>query len=431
MERSERYTKLLRRETVLAVGCTEPIAIALACAKAREILPSLEGNPDRIELVLSRNIIKNALGVGIPGTSMTGIPIAAALGYAGGDSSKGLEVIANVSFENIKRASGYVERNLISITQSDNPENLYIKAKIHHGGHTCTVVIVHTHTGVELIELDGKVLLEAQVEKQVHEDEELTTTSLLDIHQFCMETDLKPLLFILEGARLNKLVALEGLSGSYGLQVGKSMQRNVDDRFLTDNIMTYGVELASAAADARMGGCTLPVLTNSGSGNQGITVSLPVVATAEKIGADEQTMHRALVMSNLTAIHARKGMNRLTAMCGAFTAGIGAACGITFLLGGTILHIYKAVQNMVANLTGMVCDGAKDGCALKVASVVEAAFRSALLATSDHAISGDKGINEMDVERSLENLVRIGNSGMIDTDRIILDIMTSKGGKRL
>ncbi|QTQ14223.1 serine dehydratase subunit alpha family protein [Treponema parvum] len=430
MERNERYTRLLQRETMLAVGCTEPIAIALACSKARETLPFLGGDPDQIELVLSRNIIKNALGVGIPGTTMTGIPIAAALGYSGGDSTLGLEVIASVSKEDIARATGYVQRNLITIAQSDSPENLYIEATIHQGGHRSTVVIKHTHTKVERIELDGKVLFENCVEEQVKDEDDLTTASLLDIYQFALETDLVPLKFLLEGARINKQVALEGLSGTYGLQVGKSMQRNVDNHILTDNIIIYGVKLAAAAADARMGGCMLPVFTNSGSGNQGITVSLPVLATAEKVGADEQTIHRALVMSNLVAIHARKGMNRLTAMCGAFTAGIGAASAITFLLGGSILHIYRAVQNMVASLTGMVCDGAKDGCALKIASAVDAAFRSALLAIGDLSISGDKGINEEDVEKSLRNLVRIGNSGMLDTDRIILDIMTSKVGSR-
>ena len=428
MERNDRYIQLLRQETVLAVGCTEPIAIALACAKARETLGDMASDPDRIELVLSRNIIKNALGVGIPGTKMTGIPIAAALGYTGGDSSRGLEVIASVTPEAIERATDYVRQNIIGISQFDGPDNLYIKVTAYDHGHTSTVVIRHTHTGVERIELDGTLLFEQKIASQDTDSPgEITTESLLDIYQFAKEVDLEQVMFILEGARLNKLVALEGLSGDYGLKVGKSIKRNVEARILSDGIISYGVELASGASDARMAGCTLPVLANSGSGNQGITVSLPVVATAEKTGADEETLHRALVMSNLAAIHARKGMDRLTAMCGAFTAGIGASCGITYLLGGGIVHIYQAVQNMVANLTGMVCDGAKDGCALKIASVVEAAFRSALLATNDISISGDKGINESDVEKSLRNLVRIGNNGMDNTDRIILDIMVSKG----
>ncbi len=430
MDRTKRYTRLLKEETALAVGCTEPIAIALACAKARETLLGEAAevpDPDRIELALSRNIIKNALGVGIPGTKMTGIPIAAALGYAGGESSRGLEVISAVPPEKIEKAASFVERHLVSISQYEGEENLYIQARVVLGDRSSSVVIRHTHTGIARIERDGKILFEDFTDpEEAGTEPEISTRSLLDIYEFAREAPLEPLKFLLEGARLNKLVALEGLRGAYGLQVGRSIKAGVEKKILSESITTYGVELASGASDARMAGCNLPVLTNSGSGNQGITVSLPVVAAAEKMGLGEEELHRALVMSNLAAIHARKGLDRLTAMCGAFTAGIGASCGIVFLLGGGVARVYRAVQNMVANLTGMVCDGAKDGCALKIASVVEAAFRSALLAMEDISINGDKGINEKDVEKSLRNLVRIGNTGMDDTDRIILDIMVSK-----
>jgi L-cysteine desulfidase len=428
MERNKKYTQLLKEETALAVGCTEPIAIALACAKAKEAIGPTSKDLEKIELNLSRNIIKNALGVGIPGTQLTGIPIAAALGYTGGDASKALEVVANVTKEEVAKATQYVKENRITINQYQGPENLYIEAIVTVDNRTAAVIIRNDHTQIEKVVLDGKTLF--QEESTYSEEEEvskLNTKSLADIFEFAQQTPLEPVMFILEGARLNRTVAEEGLIGNYGLQVGKSIKTSVEKNLMGDSIITYGIELASAASDARMAGCNLAVLTNSGSGNQGITVSLPVMATAEKLNKSEEELHRALLVSNLAAIHARKGMDRLTAMCGAFTAGIGASCGITYLLGGDITQLYKAVQNMVANLTGMVCDGAKDGCALKIASVVEAAFRSALMATNEISIATDKGINEDDVEKSLRNLVRIGNTGMTNTDKVILDIMVSKG----
>lgn len=430
MNRDERYTALLRQEVVPAVGCTEPIAVALACAKAREALGFEAEDFEKIELILSRNIIKNALGVGIPGTGMAGIPIAAAMGCTGGDPDKGLEVIAEVSEDGVTRAKKLVNRRIIVISRYEGHEKLYVEAVITAGGHQASVIIKNSHTDVHRIVKDGQTVMEKPIAPADEETLfEVKTQSLEDVFAFAMESDLAPLGFILEGARMNRAAAQEGLTGDYGLRVGKSIRRNVERSILSDNLMTYAVELTSAAADARMAGCILPVMTNSGSGNQGITVSLPVAAVAEKTGADQEKLHRALVLSNLAAVHAKQGMGRLTALCGAITAGIGAASGIAFLLGGTLAHVYKAVQNMIGDLTGMVCDGAKDGCALKVATVVEAAFRSALLALDDIEISGEKGINECDVEKSLKNLARIGGAGMEETDRIILDIMVSKGGE--
>ncbi len=431
MKRNDTYIHLLKQEAVLAVGCTEPIAIALACARVREVLGEQINSPavpEQIELVLSRNIIKNALGVGIPGTGMAGIPIAAALGYTGGNPDAGLEVIADVTDEAMAYAKDLVTRRIIVIQQYMGAEKLYVEARITIPGCHASAVIRHSHTGFSRIEKDGKVVFEQETSEEGGDDlAELKTASLSDVFDFSMETDLEPLEFLFEGAKLNMQVAREGLKGEYGLRVGKSIRRNVERNILSENMMTYAVELSSAAADARMAGCVMPVLTNSGSGNQGITVSLPVVAVAEKTRASEEMLHRALVLSNLTAIHARQGLGKLTALCGAITAGIGASSGIALLLGGTKAHVYMAVQNMIGDLTGMICDGAKDGCALKVATVVEAAFRSAMLALDDIEISGEKGINEMDVENSLLNLVRIGNAGMEETDRIILDIMVSKG----
>ncbi len=432
MDRDSLYISLLRQEVSPAVGCTEPAAVALACAVCRQVLglpDDTDTGFDRIELVLSRNIIKNAMGVGIPGTGMAGIPIAAALGYFGGDPDAGLEVLAQCSEKAKNRAKTLAESGAVGITRFAGAEPLSIEAKITAGGHTARTVIEHTHDRVTRIEKDGEVLTDEPAGVQTGPEPEMRTASQADIFDFAAEVDLKQVEFLLEGARMNKQAAMEGLSGEHGLKVGQSVQRSVELRIMADSMISYAVELASAAADARMAGCTLPVMTNSGSGNQGITVSLPVLAAAEKSGADETQLHRALVLSNLTAVHARHGLGRLSALCGALTAGIGASAGIVLLLGGSRAHVFAAVQYMIADLTGMICDGAKDGCALKIATVVEASFRSAVLALDSVESCGATGINEADVERSIANLVRIGKAGMEETDNIILDIMVSKGRK--
>ncbi len=419
------YLDLLKNELIPAVGCTEPIAIAFACARAREVL-HVSGELIRsINLELSSNIIKNAMGVGIPGTHMVGIPIAAALGAVGGDADKGLEVLQDVTEEHIAAAVRIVDEKLVTTKRAVVPEKLYVKVELITDDDSACVIIQREHRRITDI-IHGKEILfheglpiESRVERPVE-------TRISEIYTFALTCDYKTIAFLLEGAAMNRRIADEGLLKDYGLRVGKTIQHNIDRKILAEDMKNFAVELAAAAADARMAGCMMPVMTNSGSGNQGITVFLPVVAIAEKLAVSEERLIRALALSNLVAIHIKQGIGKLSALCGATTAAIGAGCGIVWLLGGNLQAVYAVINNMIGDLAGIICDGAKTSCSLKVATSVESAFRSALLALDNLEVSGLEGIIEDDIEKSIRNLVKISTQGMEETDRLILDIMVAK-----
>ena len=416
---------LLQREVVPAIGCTEPIAVALCAARAKEILGCV---PEKVHLNLSANILKNAMGVGIPGTGMIGLPIAVALGVTIGRSEYQLEVLRDCCPEAVERGKQYIQEKRIDIAlEEDDPDKLYIRAICEAGGHTATAIIKGHHTHFALLKRDDEVQLDddsASSEEQTTDDIPL---SMHKVWEFATTTCIDEIKFILEARRLNEHAADEGLRENYGHQLGKTMCSPLGKGIMGDSIFSKIMSRTSCACDARMAGAMIPVMSNSGSGNQGICATMPVVVFAEENHNTEEELIRALTLSNLTAIYVKQSLGALSALCGCVVASTGSSCGITYLMGGNYEQVTYAVKNMIANLTGMICDGAKPSCALKVTSGVGTAVMSAMLAIQHKYVTSVEGIIDNDVDQSIHNLTSIGSRGMDVTDRFVLDIMTSKG----
>ncbi|GAK57557.1 UPF0597 protein Dde_0807 [Candidatus Vecturithrix granuli] len=422
----EVYINLIKQEVVPALGCTDPISIALAAAKAREVL---QRDPERIDVSLSRNMLKNAMGVGIPGAGASGVGLAAALGAFGGNASANLEVLQGITPETVERAKQFVHARNVSISLKDASDVLYIEVTLSTGQETARAVIQGDYTRVILIERNGHPMFELNRNRVPHEQAARAASDNLTVKDLChfiTHAPFEQLQFILESARMNTTLAEEGLINDYGLRVGKMFRTNLEKGILSQDIPTLAAMQTAAAIDARMAGCALPAMTNSGSGNQGITATIPVVVAARELQCSEETLARALMLSHFITIHLRQHFDRLSAMCGAVAAGTGAACGIAYLLGGTYHEISATIANMVGNLSGVICDGAKYGCALKVSSAVQAGIQSALLAMQGMRVSKNEGIVEQDVEKTIDNLGRLSSEGMKQTDRIILEMMAAK-----
>ncbi len=445
MDRKSEILAILRREVKPALGCTEPIAVALAVAKAVEIISENCSGlcPDgwrrkaafRIDVAVSGNILKNGMGVGIPGTGMVGLPVAAALGAVCGNSSKGLEVLSGLTPEDVARAKELVSAKMVRITVSDSPRLLYVKAVVTVDGKASASAEVDPHA-YAVIEDDHDRIVEtsfadrilmssesgAAAAERTAEDDGLTVREIYDFACSVPYGDIK---FILEDRTLNLALAKEGLEGDYGMKVGKAIRENQREIF-GDDFMSFAMGMTAAASDARMAGCLLPAMSNSGSGNQGITVSMPIIAYAIKYGVDDERLARALILSNLVAIHIKAFLGRLSALCGCVVASTGSACGIVYLQGGSFDEVCYAIKNMAGSITGMVCDGAKVGCAMKVASGVSCAVQSAVLALRGTCIPSTDGIIDDDIEKTIRNIGEIGSAGMKEADRMILDIMLCK-----
>lgn len=423
-ERAE-IIALMKREIVPAIGCTEPAAVALCVARATETLGSL---PEKITVRLSPNMLKNAMGVGIPATGMTGLPIAVALGATIGRSEYGLEVLRGTTPEAVGRSKAYIAENRIDIGLKENTvEKLYIEVEVSCGADTATAVIAGAHTRFVHISRNGIVLSQVSPAEGAPADEHSDTVelSLRRVWDFAMTAPVDEIRFILDSKRLNMAAAETSLAGSYGHRLGRIV--GTDKRnLLGDGIFTRMLSCTSAACDARMAGAMIPVMSNSGSGNQGIAATVPVAVYADSCNADEERTVRALTLSHLTAIYIKQLLGRLSALCGCVVAATGSSCGITYLMGGGYDEVSYAVKNMIANLTGMICDGAKPSCALKLSSGVSTAMLSAVLAMEHECVSSVEGIIDDDVDRCIRNLTTIGRDGMNETDRLILQIMTSK-----
>ena len=422
----QQIIEILRREAVPALGCTEPVACALACAKCKEVLG---GVPEHLDVLVSGNIYKHGMGVGIPGTGMVGLPIAAALGAVCGKSEYGLEVLKDVNVgDNLQRAKDLLSQVTVSL-KMDAPDKLYAEALATKGNDKVKVIIAHTHTNIILVEKNGEELFKREFKLDTTKKEDKgPELSVKRIWDFVLDVVVKDIDFVLQGAELNKAISAEGLQSEYGLQIGKTLKENIDKGLLEDDLLNRTLIRATAASDARMDGCPKPVMTNSGSGNQGITVYLPVVVAAEKFGASREQLARALALSNLIAVHIHHYMGHLSALCGILIAGTGAASAITYLMGGTYENMVNTIKTMCSNLTGMMCDGAKQGCALKVYSGVSAAVQAALLSMNGIKTNND-GIVEEDIERTIRNVGLIGTKGMEETDKTILNIMCNKETK--
>lgn len=418
--------RLIKREVVPAIGCTEPIAVALCVARATELLG---GVPERIEARLSANILKNAMGVGIPGTGMVGLPIAIALGAMIGRSEYQLEVLKDCTPEAVNRGKEYIAGGAINISLKEGiTEKLYIEIEVTGAdGGSAMAIIAGGHTNFVYERAGAEVLKDEKFGTSAEECADEPQLSLRKVYDFAMTAPLDEIRFILETRDLNKAAAEKSFAGKYGHQLGRVMRNSISERkVLGDNTFSRIVSYTSAACDARMAGAMIPVMSNSGSGNQGITATMPVVVYAEDNGNSEEELIRALTLSHLTVIYIKQSLGRLSALCGCVVAASGSSCGITYLMGGSYEQISYAVKNMVGNLTGMLCDGAKPSCALKVSSGVSTAVFSAILAMENHTVSSVEGIVDEDVDLTIRNLTSIGREAMNETDRMVLDIMTHK-----
>lgn len=421
----DQIVALMKREVVPAVGCTEPVAVALCVAKATELLGSL---PEKIELLLSGNIIKNAMGVGIPGTGMIGLPIAIALGALVGKSEYSLEVLRDVTPDAVEEGKRYIAEDRICIALAeDAPSNLHIDVTVHADGHNARVIISGAHTNFIFMEKDGKLVFEksSDSESSVDSASDDPSLNMRMVYDFATTAPLDDISFILEAKRLNLAAAEHALAGNYGHCLGSTVRMHGDSLF-GDTPVAHAITLTSAACDARMGGAMVPVMSNSGSGNQGITATMPVVAYALDIDASEEQTVRALVLSHLTSIYIKQSLGRLSALCGCVVASTGAASGLVYLMGGGYDQVCDAVKNMVANLTGMICDGAKPSCSMKISSGVSTAMMSAMMAMRGFAVTSAEGIISDDVDETIHNLTSIGRDSMQATDKLVLKIMTCK-----
>ncbi|MBR0499811.1 MAG: serine dehydratase subunit alpha family protein [Bacteroidales bacterium] len=425
----ERIIALVHKEVVPAIGCTEPMAVALCTARAVE---QLGCRPDRIEALLSANILKNAMGVGIPGTGMTGLPIAIALGALIGKSGYQLEVLRDLTPETLEEGKRFISEDRIGIRLKKGiSEKLYIEIIATAGERQATAVIAKGHTNFIHV-ADGR-LDEAALQRILPSDSGPVADSddialnLKLVYDFATTAPLDEIRFILETREYNMKAAREALKGNYGHNLGKSIDRPLAKGILGDSIYSRMIARTAAACDARMGGAMIPVMSNSGSGNQGICATNPVCVYAEENENTEEELIRALMLSHLTAIYIKQSLGKLSALCGCVVASTGSSVGVTYLMGGDYARCCAAVKNMVANLTGMICDGAKPSCSLKLTSGVSTAILSALLAMEGKCVTSQEGIVDDDIDRSIHNLTAIGADAMCITDEMVLRIMTSKG----
>lgn len=418
---------LIHREVIPAIGCTEPIAVALASAKAAEILNK---KVEQIDVFLSANILKNAMGVGIPGTGMVGLPIAIALGSLIGKSAYGLEVLRDLTPASLDEGKRMIEEQRIHIGLKEQVDKLYIEVSCRAGDESATAIIAREHTHFVYVAHGSEVILDERTDVCDEQKEEKDLQLSFDlVYDFAMNMPLDEIRFILETAKLNKKAAEESINGQFGHAVGKTISGPYGKKYLGDSSFTHMLRLTASACDARMDGAMIPVMSNSGSGNQGISATLPVVSFADDMHASEEQLIRALMLSHLMVIYIKQSLGRLSALCGCVVAATGASCGITWLMGGSKQQITFAIKNMIGNITGMICDGAKPSCAMKVASGVSTAMLSAMMAMEDKVVTQVEGIIDNDVDRSIHNLTSIGSKGMESTDRLVLDIMTHKSKK--
>lgn len=426
-EERRQIIKLVRTQVVPAIGCTEPMCVALCTAKATQVLGVKP--PDSLQISLSANILKNALGVGIPGTDgLIGLPIAVALGAVCGNPDGGLEVLKHITSDYLKQAKTYVNEKRIQLSLKEGiTEKLYVEVIANSAnGHTSRAVISGSHTRFVRVEKDNEVLFSLSPSDEPQDNQDICLLNMRRVYDFSMSAPIDEIDFILEARRLNENAADQSLQACYGHELGKTLSRPMGRGIMGDHIFSHILSRTALACDARMAGAMVPIMSNSGSGNQGICATIPVTCFARENHNTEDELVRALMLSHLTAIYIKQSLGVLSALCGCVVASTGSACGITYLMGGGYTQICAAVKNMIANLTGMICDGAKPSCVLKLTSGVSTAVLSAMLAMQNKCVSCIEGIIDQDVDRSIHNLTIIGRESMNETDRRVLDIMTHK-----
>lgn len=421
----ESIIALLNKEVVPAIGCTEPMAVALATARAAEALGC---RPTTIKALLSANILKNAMGVGIPGTGMIGLPIAIALGALIGKSEYQLEVLRDLNPQSLEEGKQYIEKKCIDIALKEGiTEKLYVEIICSdEEGNTSSAIIAGSHTNFIYISSPKEVILDKQHTSEGTDVEDDIQLNLRMVYDFATTAPLDEIRFILKTKEYNMNAARKAILGNYGHNLGKTIDRPLAQGIFGKSIFSHIIARTASACDARMGGALIPVMSNSGSGNQGICATNPVAVYAKENENTEEELIRALTLSHLTAIYIKQSLGKLSALCGCVVASIGSSCGITYLMGGDYQRVCNAVKNMIANLTGMICDGAKPSCALKISSGVSTAILSALLSMEGKCVSSAEGIIDDDVDKSIHNLTSIGADAMRVTDDMVLNIMTHK-----
>lgn len=421
MSKTDIIRKLLKDNIVLATGCTEPVAVALCVAKAKDILGK---QPEKIDLFISQNIIKNAMGVGIPGTGMKGLPIAVSLGVVCGDCSQGLDVLNNAA-QHLEEAKNWLNTHEINIQLAKNVDKLYIECIAYSGNDYSKAIIAKTHQNFIHLQKNEEVILHVDcLNNQVQESKnsiESTEISSKDVFEYATQSDISEISWLMDTIKVIEKATQEGIEGVYGLTLGKILFSDEES-----SVRKRVIAKTCAASDARMDGATSAVYSNSGSGNQGITCTIPIYEFGKELGKTEEEINRALMLSHLMSIYIKQHIGRLSALCGVVNASIGVGCGFVLLQGGTYTQVCYLIKNMINTITGMICDGAKPSCALKISTGLNAAFDCSTLAMRNIVVDETDGISEHDIERSINNLGKIGRYGMDSTDNLILEIMTHK-----
>lgn len=426
-ELQEKVVNILQEEIVPAEGCTEPIAIAYAAARLAQLLGE---KAEKIDIYLSGNMIKNVKSVFIPSSEgMVGIEAAVAMGFIAGDAEKELMVISAVTKEQLEEVKHYyVEKRIHTHTQEGDIK-LYIRIEASTKNHTASIEIKHTHTNVTELKKDGKILLsqacnDGNFNSPLSDREILSVRLIYDMAKEIPLSKIEPLFF--QVIAYNSAIAEEGLRGKYGVNLGKMIEENIQRGIYGNDIRNKAASYASAGSDARMSGCSLPVMTTSGSGNQGMTASLPVIRYCRERNVSYEQMIRGLFISHMITIHVKTNVGRLSAYCGAICASSGVAAALTYLEGGSYYNVCDAITNMLGNLSGVICDGAKASCALKISSGVYSAFDACMLALNKDVLRPEDGIVGKDIEETIKNIGELAQAGMKETDEVILDIMVGK-----
>ncbi|MGH4743981.1 serine dehydratase subunit alpha family protein [Klebsiella pneumoniae] len=417
------YVKWLKQEVAPALGCTEPVAISFAAAYAAQYL---DQPCTKISGFISANLYKNAMGVTIPGTTVCGVPLAAAIGAFGGDPQKGLKTLEDITPRHVEMAQKLIANNAVDIAVEETPDFIHLDLTLSAGENCCRVVVKGTHTNVVELYINGQPQPLSEKQNTRTQRETLPTFSLQQAYDFINRVDFNDIRFILDAARLNSALAAEGKTKKYGLNINGTFSDAVKNGLMSNDLLSKVIINTVAASDARMGGAPVVAMSNFGSGNQGITATMPVVVVAEHLGVDEETLARALSLSHLTAISIHSRYTRLSALCAASTAAMGAAAGMAWLFTRDINTINTAIINMVSDITGMICDGASNSCAMKVSSVVSSAFKAVLMAMQNSCVGANDGIVCADVEQTINNLCRLVIKPMTLTDKEIISIMVAK-----
>ena len=420
----QRILDNVKQEVVPALGCTEPISLALASAVARTYLGKA---PERIEAKVSANLMKNGMGVTVPGTGTVGLPMAAAIGALGGDAEGGLEVLRKITAEQVAQAKQMLVNNAVNVGIAQCDQLLYSEANLYAEGDWVRVCIEEHHTNIVHIEKNGEVIFHKNSQSAVENTQDFFNyLNSEDIFNFAMEVDLEKIEFISQAAELNTALSEEGLRNDYGLHIGRTLQKQISRGLISDDLLSRITIETTAASDARMGGANLPAMSNSGSGNQGITATMPTVVVARHINASHEQLVRALFLSHLMAIYIHSKLPKLSALCAVSTAAMGSCAGVAWLLTGKFSTISMALSSMIGDISGLICDGAANSCAMKVSTSVNSSYKSILMAMDDSYVTGNEGIVEHNIDRSIKNLCDLASRSMQYTDRQVIEIMVAK-----